>query len=81
MKKMTQPQQLSLLFDAPLAQQNVTRLESTSASACTINPLSFSDTAPSPAVVYDFQSAAVKREEASQAVLYRQILNSVRHIG
>ena len=65
----TQPQQLSLSFEASA--------EEVSASSAVVaqQPLA------SVAVVYDFKSSVAKREASTHAVLYRQILDSVRHIG
>lgn len=73
MDKLTQPQpqqQLSLSFDAPA--ETVTMPISPSVSEIPITNV---------AAVYDFTSAAAKREASTQAVLYRQIIESVRHIG
>lgn len=74
----TQPQQLSFNFEEPITRQTVVSLASAS-------PLSVQDSVAdiksSPAVVYDFRSAAAKRKEIAHASLYRQILDSVRHIG
>lgn len=74
MDSTTQPQQLSFLFDAPqTSYSDVTSLPSS---------LDFSSkTMANMAVVYDFKSAVDKREASTHALLYRQILESVRHIG
>lgn len=71
----TQPRQLSLPFDAP--QTACTFVAGLQSHA----PAAVETTVKSLAVVYDFKSAVAKREESSQAILYRQILESVRHIG
>ena len=70
MDNTTQPQQLSLSFDAP-----------EEAAALPVFPSVSEKAMANVAVVYDFRSAVVKREASSKAVLYRQILDSVRHIG
>lgn len=78
MEKLTQPQQLSFNFEEP----------STSHAVVNLNPVSLvaqqesaEDSVGSPAVVYDFRTALTKRKESAHASLYRQILDSVRHIG
>jgi hypothetical protein len=70
MDNTTQPQQLDLSFGAPA--ETVPLPASPSVSEMLM---------ASVAVVYDFKSAAAKREASTQANLYRQILDSVRHIG
>ena len=78
MNKMTQPQQLSFSFDESIERQTVVSL----APAQVVSAQDMvSDVKASPAVVYDFRSAANKRKESTHASLYRQILDSVRHIG
>ncbi len=78
MKTTTQPQQLSFNFEEPTVRQTVVSLAS--ASALSVQA-SQGDTKGSPAVVYDFRAVAAKRKETVHASLYRQILDSVRHIG
>lgn len=73
MDQATPPQQLSFVFDASDRQSDVSSepaADSTSANS-----------AESVAVVYDFHAAVIKRKESAHASLYRQILDSVRHIG
>lgn len=78
MKTPTQPQQLSFDFEEPIARQTVVSLASASASSAYASEAA---TKGSPAVVYDFRAVAAKRKETAHASLYRQILDSVRHIG
>jgi|GWRWMinimDraft_6_1066014.scaffolds.fasta_scaffold02429_1 hypothetical protein len=78
MEKLTQPQQLSFNFEEPSTPHAVVSLNPVSLVAqqeSTEGPLA------SPAVVYDFGTALTKRKESAHASLYRQILDSVRHIG
>lgn len=70
MDNTTQPQQLNLSFEAPAEAVTLPASPSVAEKLMT-----------SVAVVYDFKSAAAKREASTQASLYRQILDSVRHIG
>ena len=70
MDKMTQPQQLSLSFDAPA--ETVT---------LRIYPPDSEMPMSKGAAVYDFTTVAAKREALTQEVLHRQILESVRHLG
>lgn len=78
MDKTAQPQQLSFSFEEPTTRQTVVSLAPAPAVAAQD---SVTDVKASPAVVYDFRSAATKRKESTHASLYRQILDSVRHIG
>lgn len=78
MDKTTQPQQLSFNFEEPTTRQTVVSLTQASAVA---PKTSLVDVKSSLALVYDFRSAAIKRKESTNASLYRQILDSVRHIG
>ena len=78
MDKTTQPQQLSFSFEDPTTRQTVVSLTQASAIA---PKDSMADVKSSPALVYDFRSAVIKRKESTNAALYRQILDSVRHIG
>lgn len=79
MNKTTQPQQLSFSFE----EQSTTHQKVVSFASAQVvaaqDPVT--DVSASPAVVYDFRSAANKRKESTHASLYRQILDSVRHIG
>jgi hypothetical protein len=78
MEKLTQPQQLSFNFEEPSTPQAVVNLNPVSLVA---QQESAEDSVGSPAVVYDFRTALTKRKESAHASLYRQILDSVRHIG
>ena len=78
MEKLTQPQQLSFNFEEPSTPQAVVNLNPVSLVA---QQESAKDSVGSPAVVYDFRTALTKRKESAHASLYRQILDSVRHIG
>lgn len=78
MEKLTQPQQLSFNFEEPSTPQAVVNLNPVSLGA---QQESAEDSVGSPAVVYDFRTALTKRKESAHASLYRQILDSVRHIG
>jgi hypothetical protein len=78
MDKTTQPRQLSFSFEEPTTHPTVASF--TAAHVATTQDL-VADVTPSPAVVYDFRSALTKRKESAHASLYRQILDSVRHIG
>jgi len=78
MDKTTQPQQLSFSFEEPTTQPTVVSFAT--AQATTAQYL-VADIKASPAVVYDFRSAMTKRKESAHALLYQQILDSVRHIG
>jgi hypothetical protein len=78
MDKTTQPQQLSFSFEEPTTQPTVVSF-ATAQVASTQDLVA--DVKASPAVVYDFRSAMTKRKESTHASLYRQILDSVRHIG
>ncbi len=74
----TQSQQLSFNFEEPATQPKVVSF----AAAQVANPSDLvADVKASSAVVYDFRSAMTKRKKTAQAALYRQILDSVRHIG
>lgn len=78
MEKTKQPQQLSFPFEEPTSRQTVVSLVT---PQVTVAQDFVTDAKVSPAVVYDFRSAATKRKESTHASLYRQILDSVRHIG
>ena len=78
MEKLTRPQQLSFNFEGPSTPQAVVNLNPVSLVA---QQESAEDSVGSPAVVYDFRTALTKRKESAHASLYRQILDSVRHIG
>lgn len=78
MDKTTQPQQLSFSFEEPTANSTVVSLAVVQAVALNEPVTAVPE---GPAVVYDFRSAMVKRKESVHASLYRQILDSVRHIG
>lgn len=78
MEKLTQPQQLSFNYEEPSTPQAVVNLNPVSLVA---QQESAEDSVGSPAVVYDFRTALTKRKESAHASLYRQILDSVRHIG
>ena len=78
MEKPKQPQQLSFNFEEPLTPSAVVSLNMGSLVS---ERESAEDPVASPAVVYDFRSAFTKRKETAKASLYRQILDSVRHIG
>jgi len=78
MKTPTQPQQLSFDFEEPTVRQTVVSLVSASASLVQVSETGAKG---SPAVVYDFRTVAAKRKVTAHASLYRQILDSVRHIG
>lgn len=74
MNQTTPPQQFSFIFEEVTEQSTVVNL------VCVAHtPLMNIKT--DSAVVYDFQSAARKHKEATHASLYKQILDSVRHIG
>jgi hypothetical protein len=78
MEKTTQPQQLSFSFEEPETRHTVVSL----APLPVLLPQdTVADSKASLAIVYDFRSAATKRKESTHASLYRQILDSVRHIG
>lgn len=79
MDKTKRPQQLSFSFEEPVTRQTVVIL--TTAQAAVTQDSVTDDVKAIPAVVYDFRSAATKRKESTHASLYRQILDSVRHIG
>lgn len=75
------PQQLDLWFEIPPVQQSVSHVEpSVAAPGAPASSTSIEVIANS-AVVINFQSAVTRREESIRTVLYRQILDSVRHIG
>ena len=78
MEKTKQPQQLSFSFEEPASCQTVVSLVT---AQFVVAQDSVTDVKASPAVVYNFRSAAIKRKESTHALLYRQILDSVRHIG
>ena len=78
MDKTTQPQQLSFSFEEPTTEPTVVSFAT--AQAASTQDLVV-DVKASPAVVYDFRSSMTKRKESAHASLYRQILDSVRHIG
>jgi len=78
MDKTTQSQQLSFSFEEPTTPQAVVKLNPASLVA---QQESAEDSVGRPAVVYDFRTALTKRKESAHASLYRQILDSVRHIG
>lgn len=75
MDSSTRPQQLSLSFDAPQTTCAVV------AEVPSHTPTAAETTEKTSAIVCDFKYAAAKREASLKAVLYRQILESVRHIG
>lgn len=75
MDQATPPQQLSFVFDASDRQSDVSSEPAPVADSTSAN------SAESVAVVYDFHAAVIKRKESAHASLYRQILDSVRHIG
>ena len=78
MDKTTQPQQLSFSFEDPTTQSTVV----TYVTAHVVSTQDLvADVRANPAVVYYFRSAMTKRKESTHASLYRQILDSVRHIG
>lgn len=79
--KITQPQQLNLLFEELSPLQNAPKGEFSILMAVSSNPEIASEVTAVSAVVFDFRSEALKREEASRASLYRRILDSVKHIG
>lgn len=72
MDKPMQPQQLSFIFDALECQPDAGKDADHASCAEEVLPV---------AIVYDFRAAVVKRKESAHASLYRQILDSVRHIG
>ncbi len=78
MEKPTQPQQLSFNFEEPATPNAVVNLNSV---PLIVQQESAEDPVGGHAVVYDFRTALTKRKEAAHASLYRQILDSVRHIG
>ena len=78
MEKLKQPQQLSFSFEEPSTPHAVVNLNPVSLVA---QQESAEESVGSHAVVYDFRTALTKRKEFAQASLYRQILDSVRHIG
>jgi hypothetical protein len=78
MDKTTQPQQLSFSFEEPTNQPTVV---SFATAQVPYTQYLVADVKASHAVVYDFRSAMTKRKESAHASLYRQILDSVRHIG
>lgn len=78
MDKTKQPQQLSFSFEEPTSRQTVVSLVTAQVA---VAQDSVTDVKASPSVIYDFRSAAIKRKESTHASLYRQILDSVRHIG
>jgi hypothetical protein len=78
------PQQLDLSFEActaQLLQQRSHTSESSIAAFVPQEPAVPSEFRNSSAVVFNFQTAVSRREEATRTGLYRQILDSVRHIG
>lgn len=75
MDQATPPQQLSFVFDASECQPDVSSGSTSVADSTSAN------STESVAVVYDFRAAVIKRKESVHASLYRQILDSVRHIG
>jgi hypothetical protein len=83
MDKMT-PQQLDLSFEARPAQpvqQSVSHVEPSIATpSVSASSIAFEVSAKS-AVIINFKSAVSRREESIRTDLYRQILDSVRHIG
>lgn len=78
MDKTKQPQQLSFSFEEPTTTHAVVNLN---LASLVVQQESAEDSVGSPAVVYDFRTALTKRKESAHALLYRQILDSVRHIG
>ena len=66
MDKAIQPEQLNLSFVEPVVDENAVKPPQNDGVG---------------AIIYDFQSAIAKRKESDHASLYRQILDSVRHIG
>lgn len=83
MNKITQPQQLDLSFGtcpAQSAQQSVSKAEPSAAALnAPISSIS-SSVSVSSAMVINFQTAVSRRDESNRTSLYRQILDSVRHI-
>lgn len=78
MDKTIQPQQLSFNFDGSAPPQKLV----TDASAHVTSAQNREEEVQSsPALVYDFQLAMTRRQESTYASLYRQILDSVKHIG
>ena len=77
MEIQTQPQQLSFIFEETGSHQAVVSLN---VAGPIVQDLA-KDSSTSAAVVYDFKSAFTKRKESAHASLYRQILDTVRHIG
>ena len=77
MENQIQPQQLSFNFEEAVTHQSVVSLNVAGPTAHD----SAKDSSSSAAVVYDFSSAFTKRKESAHASLYRQILDTVRHIG
>ena len=80
MDKTTQPQQLSFSFEAPMVAAMPAVVSLAATQVATSQDL-IEDVEARPAVVYDFRTALTKRKESAHASLYRQILDSVRHIG
>lgn len=86
MDKRTQPQQLSLSFDlsplhSALSEAQLSSVVPTYETVHSTNLETMSQSMPHAAKVIDFRFEASKREALKQASLYRQILDSVRHIG
>lgn len=81
MDKMTQPQQLDLSFETYPVQQNMSKAEPNAATLSVPVSSISSEVSASSAVILNFQSAVSSREESNRTNLYRQILDSVRHIG
>lgn len=69
MEKEASPRQLDLPLDSSVTEV-ASETKSTVLSPC-----------EQPAVVLDFASARADRQAAMQAKLYRQILDTVRHLG
>lgn len=78
MDKTTRPQQLSFSFEEPNLQSTVVNLPM--AQVVATGEVA-ADDLNDVAVVYDFRAAVAKRKESVHASLYRQILDSVRHLG
>lgn len=84
MDKITQPQQLDLSFGTcptQPAQQSASKTEPSVAALNTPVSSISSSVGVSSAMVLNFQSAVSRRDELNRTSLYRQILDSVRHIG
>lgn len=76
----TTPQQLDLSFEQSVQQSALNGAFSVVTPNAPASSIS-SEVGVNVAVVINFQSAVSKREESIRTDLYRQILDSVRHIG